>query len=426
MACEIRCYFADFRKSDAQVTSSEAFQRALHYAALTTNRSFDEFRRISQQSTDGVSDDTSSDSGLNVSVRLPQRFIAYFSGNASLHVFWRLGQSNTIKHAQSVVTRSVLSHAIEQVLASYATAESRPMPPESRLLAGWLLPRQLCDDLRVDDQRPVVIAPHGPLFQIPLEGLPLLGSTSSEMLGDRCPLIYVPTLATSTELTADSAKGDAVSHRVLIIRPGWGIGDESLAIERQFPGEVTSVNRSPEAKAGKDDTLLARVSEQLKSPAGWELIYIGAHGRGAKDNQSSSIALGGADLTATDLQTIFSPRRLSAQHVWLAVCESQVTTRGDLRSGGNTLKALGTSFLAVGAHDVIASHWNVNDLASKELYEQLTHRYKSIREARGQVTTEELAHLLFEARHAVKQKADFAAPYYWNCSTIWTTVDAHR
>lgn len=422
-----RSNFASRRK---HTSVAPDLQKAIKFAATTTNRSFEDFRqnadapaaKITSATADaGRSENTKSSvresSRPNIErpdvelpdIELPERFIAYYCGNSSLHVFWRL--KGQIKHAESLVNRKVLDQTVRMVLQLYRTRDfdNWQHAVESRLLSGWLLPRELCQELSQSGSHECIyVAPHGPLFSIPLEALEVLQSTpTTQTLGALHPLIYLPTLSQGQP---ESAQPRPTSPNVLVVKLDVE-GSEVIRMQEKFQNRVTYV---PPDECTKNVVL-----DKLFDPVGWEIVHIAAHGERATSTSDALVQLKGESLYASDLRLKYQKSPLKARHVFLGVCETQVVNPDDLKTGGNTLGALGTSFLAVGAEDVIATHWQVSDSASAQLFKKLISLYQSRPENSEGVSTEQLATMLFTSRQTVR--ANTSHPYYWSGFTLWAS-----
>lgn len=381
------------------------FNRALEFASLTTNRNFVELGGGFTDSNQALGPQH-----LQSAISVPSSLIAYYCGNESLHVFWKI-DDGMVEHAESFVNRTTLNNAVKALHAKYSMPKT-PYQLEAGLIAGWLLPSKLCKALL---ERPasksggcVYVAPHGPLFQIPLEGLPVIGSSKKESLGDLQPLIYLPTLiAVRREGPAEKVQRPGFPS-YLTIQPFPSFGQESGFLSQTLGHENTT-------RIGPGDCTVDKVMRSLKEKY-WEIVHFGSHAVGDREEGTSGayIELNGGKLGIRELRE----SKLLAKHVFLCACETQFVDSKDLQSGGNTTKALGTSFLAIGAQDVIASHWMVDTGSTDLQFRELFEKYKLCREA-GVVSTEVLATILFESRRIVKQSKSYSHPFYWNAFTIW-------
>lgn len=467
------CWFASWHTVKAD---DAPLLKAMNVVAKNTNRCFIDFAKENSSNENRFESTTEGnefDSNRTFE-DLPPKFIAYFSGNESLHVFWRIGDQR-IQHEVSQVNRKTLDCAIQDLLAQYRSANlvstDSSLELSKRQLSGWLLPKKLCEALNsasspVKKPPCIYIAPHGPIFSIPLEGLILLGvkklesveSESQELatLGERFPLVYLPTL----ENLGHSRKPADMQVRraVLSIQPDSNVGQESTDVMK------LGIEANEHLTEDKDFKL-ADVVRRLRNPEGWEIVHFGSHGVGdqslnasdtcdsekslnldqAKFEQTSTAPVEVIDasikliddeeLTTSDLRKEFSPRSpLKVSHVFLSACETNAVNLNSLIAGGNTHKTLCTTFLAIGAGDVIASHWEVNVDSTHALFKDIARQYKqhSIQRPTNPTSTEDLAMMLFEARKHVRalgndnpkghEGHDWRRPYYWNAFTIWSKV----
>lgn len=404
-------------------------EKAIEIAATTTNRSYLE---LSNESVESETEFT-----------LPENFIAYFCGNESLFVFWRLRSGEDVKYAESAISRRFLENDIESLRRNYSDPNSSENKNLERHLSVWLLPKQLCDDLSVNrlssPKSCLYIAPHGPLFKIPLEGMPLVFNasisgaqegrrsrgTQDVTMGEVKPLIYLPTLLATKVLSVPRSR----QRRHLLVQCTEDVGMEvsRMKEELQTSGEVGIEVLTPTTLRKTD--LLGR----LKDEGGWDVIHIGAHSeRPEQDSpdgssEDASVLLNTEKISTGDLIRLFEGSLLHANHVFLSACESQVTSNDTLQTGGNTLKALGTTFLAIGAKDVIASHWRVDEESTQRTFEKLAGKIGEFyRDSRaelideGTISTEELAKKLFEVRNELPKIKDvWARPYHRYAFTVW-------
>jgi len=131
------------------------------------------------------------------------------------------------------------------------------------------------------------------------------------------------------------------------------------------------------------------------------VIHIAAHGEfNVQDPLKSALLLAGDDQYDGNLQTfeIYS-LTMNPRLVVLSACESGI---GEIE-GGDEVQSLNRAFLYAGAGSVVASLWNVNDLATSVLMEQF---YKNLE-------TMDKAQALRMAQLKVQKMPDWSSPYYW-------------
>src|SRR5947209_12528284 len=90
----------------------------------------------------------------------------------------------------------------------------------------------------------------------------------------------------------------------------------------------------------------------------------------------------------------------------LSACTTNVGPQQPLEAG----VTLASGFLAAGAHRVVASHWSVDDRSTAELmaafFEEVTTAVR-----KGQPVS--YARALQQARRQVRNKPEWASPFYW-------------
>lgn len=208
---------------------------------------------------------------------------------------------------------------------------------------------------------------------------------------------------------------------------------------------------------------MENVVKYLGDPAGWEIVHFGSHGVADKSsNDSDSCDAGNAEADKTPqvkskqtssttdrvdayielkddeklktsnlMRNFISKPRLAINHVFLSACETSTANLDDLKAGGNTHKTLCTAFLAIGAGDVIASHWKVDEASTEALFKDMASHYEQRASSTRPPSTEDVAKMLFKARNNIRQLRtdspnrnqlhDWRTPYFWNPFTIWTT-----
>ncbi len=408
-----------------------------------------------------------------------RQFISFFVGSQATHVFWRIANQE-IRHHRVDISRSEVAAAVHDYLKYYLAQPSLKDPQEALKLQRKLLPIQLRDALANTPQNQCVyVIPHGPLFQIPLDTLPIDSAPDTRTyLIDRCPpLIYLPTLARSNDTQVETV----ARHRALLtVQPDSTIGTESEALMERFG--VANVMRIgptgiPEATELPGESRNVRFdSKKLldELTRGYRFIHFGSHGaiqdtgqsgvinvdggvkvadQGIESGRKSAPYLGGAYLQlwkldevsnddhfvrrptssgmfevfeimwAADVLKKFQAKnglRLPSELVLLSACETQVVDTEAIRYGGNTIKAMGTAFLVAGAENIIASHWRVNDLSTTPLITDFMCAVKQRPELK--LSAEDYARILHAQRKKLSQDNRFRAPYDWGPFTLSTTL----
>lgn len=369
---------------------------------------------------------------------LPQKpFVSFYVGLHRTHVFWRVsGVEQEISHHAEEIQRSEVVSWIEKYVTDFLSRRGH----SADVLAAFsdaveLCNRLFCDEMRDDFKKAqsnatcIYVIPHGPLFQVPLDTLPIGGSPDAgKYLANECPpFIYLPS---STRFSDRPSRSRSAPPVLLTIQPGSDVGKESKAIAELFAG-LGSVRLNPSCEREDfprieqsqfEGTGEALITEMAK---GYRFIHIGCHGVGRDGGKTlpdgANLKLWeSGSLSAGDLLKNFpggTGAQIDAELVFLSACETQVSDAKSLRYGGNTVKAMGTAFLLAGAENVIASHWKVFDDSTQKLAEQLMNQIK-LRSASESISAEEYAVILHSSRKWVQEK--FPQPCDWGPFTLST------
>jgi len=171
---------------------------------------------------------------------------------------------------------------------------------------------------------------------------------------------------------------------------------EMESVSRHFsPSEVTELS-------GKDATPKAYLSN---SPGNYKYIHFATHGKSdPMDALHSAIILsrgpaGNFKLYASDI--IDSKVQLNADLVTISACEGA----GERIQSLEGLLGLEWAFMRVGAHQIVAALWDVDDTVTPGLMDDF---YRELK--KGKTSVEALRHAKLGLLHA---GGSTAAPYYW-------------
>jgi CHAT domain-containing protein len=311
----------------------------------------------------------------------------------------------------ALAPRSRIERAVREAHTSLLDLGAEPRLDElSKLLLAPL-------DASLAGADALLVVPSGILFYLPLEALPLPGT--SELVVDRHVTSYWPSAGAFAELRArptraaaarllavgDPAYGDdAGALRGATLAAVHGLGrlphtrGEVAALGRLFPGAATLL-------VGEE----ARESSLKALDTGaYSLVHLGAHGlldplSPSRSGLVLSPEIGTVHPGAED--GILQPRevlrlRLAAELVTLSACQSAL---GELVTGEGIV-GLARSFFYAGTDTVVASLWNVNDRASARL---MTRFYRHL--AGGAPKAEALR----RARLDLRRDDATRHPYYW-------------
>ena len=243
----------------------------------------------------------------------------------------------------------------------------------------------------------LVIVPHGDLHYLPFQAL--MRPEDDSFLVERYAVSYAPSASTWVRMV-ERAGPAAADPRVLAMAPR--VGDlpgsryEVEVIGRLF-GDKARVLLGSEASKG---------ALQDAAPF-YDIVHLASFGVLNKANPLFSyIELstedGGAD--RLEAHEIFG-LGLNARLVTLSACETAVGSGGFWNvPPGDDWVSLATVFLEAGVENVLASLWQVEDLATAELMQAF---YRNLNPNVG--VTESLA----MAQRELLSNPDTAHPFYW-------------
>ena len=251
----------------------------------------------------------------------------------------------------------------------------------------------------------VIVVPDGPLHQLSFGTLVVPGPRPHYWIEDA-----VLSTAPSLRVLEGGAQKPAVTPKLLIIGdpvltgqefpPLPNVKKEMAAVEEQFPPGSRVVLAGAQAVPG----------EYAKAtPANFTSIYFATHATANRESPlNSAIVLSHEGerykLYARDVAGV----PLSAQLVTISAC----TSAGSKAYRGEGLMGFAWAFLQAGAHNVIASLWDVDDARSVEIMRRL---YAGI--AAGASP----ARALRDAKLAQLHSTDSGRlPYYWGPLAVFT------
>ena len=118
-------------------------------------------------------------------------------------------------------------------------------------------------------------------------------------------------------------------------------------------------------------------------------------------------------LTMNSLREAMKDKRLNTKLVFLSACESQSVNVSAIQFGGNTHKAIGTTFLILGAENAIATYWQVDASSAEQIALQTLSKLPVV--SNQKLSQEEIARSLYFAKKSMRNEAkqDFHHPYHW-------------
>ena len=261
----------------------------------------------------------------------------------------------------------------------------------------------------LEDRSSLLILAHGALHYLPFQAL--LRPSDDRFLIERYSVSYAPSASGWLRLR-DRARPN---REVEVSRPGRSSAPSRTILAMaprvsELPGsryEVEVIGRlfgdGAEVLLGPD------ASEEVfrtRSPE-FEMIHLATYGRLNKTNPLFSfVELAGSDTNPGFLEVheVFD-LNLRARLLALSACESGLGSGGisDVPPGDDWV-GLTTAFLSAGADNVLASLWQVDDLATAELMQSF-YRHLAVEE--------DFAEALASAQRELRSKPDTSHPFYW-------------
>jgi CHAT domain-containing protein len=324
-----------------------------------------------------------------------------------LHALWELLVPESIRARVRAATEVVVvpDAALHQVPFEALVIEPGSTPANTRY---WL-----------DVGPPVRYAPSATVLhsieQRPSTRSPIAGSGALLTLSD--PIYDPAEVARESAAAADTARGAAgVVTRSSYVRAGGPL--------TRLPGTAAETDAVRDAFGAVPSLGGVRVLQRLDATepnlrggmAGTRYLHIATHGvvderRGALFAALATTPPAGADVLPEhdgflQLHEIYS---MQLAEVALAVLSACATNVGSLVDGEGVF-ALSRGFLAAGARRVVASQWAVEDRSTAELMGRF---FRGIAEAEQRGERVEYARLLRDAKRALRERAEWADPYFW-------------
>lgn len=330
----------------------------------------------------------------------------YFVGQDSSFLFAVSRRGTTVVELPGAAEFSARVHLFRDLLAMPAleagVRAAEPIAAAGREVASLVLGSAAALLCEVDR---IVIAPDGPLYELPLDALPLPGGADGlEWIGLRHVISRVPSAAFLAQARARGRERGAPSTpfngRALL-------GSGSRRGEGPFlPGARAEV-KSLAGYAGMHTgpaTLAATRAEAVAGLAAYDLLHFAAHTElNDQVPWRSSVVIGPArggeepwHVHADEVAAL----PLRAHLVVLSACESA----GGRVLYGEGLQGLSSAFLAAGVSSVVATLWPVEDRSTAVF---MHHFYAAL--SRGAPAGEALR----AAKRVLASRSELAAPFYW-------------
>jgi tetratricopeptide (TPR) repeat protein len=231
--------------------------------------------------------------------------------------------------------------------------------------------------------RRLVVVPHGPLYRVPFQALPV---TNSSVLGDRVVVTIAPSVSLAMAYAADPR---TVPARVLAMGAG------NTEVESPTPQSLDLVVER--AARGNPLAPLQAAGDEARAAAGWAPGSLALTGTDASETALKREAHNTYTVLHTAAHALTSDQALGANYLILRadsvddgyvsggelaslsqrmsmVVLSGCRTTGDFGSRGDAVDGLVAPLLARGVRTVLASHWAVSDRWTKVLMERFYQR----------------------------------------------------
>lgn len=326
---------------------------------------------------------------------------------------------------------------------------------EGLALTDVLLPSEVRTLIDRAKPRYLLIAPDGPLYQLPFEALLVKDQDNSgpkQFLLDRFPPIaYVPSAQVLATISAPRPLDEQRERLMLMVgdvaypeEPDDGSAARSRRLTTRYGRFVRLPNSADECQTSEaelrrlftraqlrylqgDQTTEARVREFLPDARSLEddrqkLPYVtcllfSCHGIAETEKETANLfgslvlARPQGDVFPNDdgFLELHEIHRLSLPACELAVLSACQTNLGpELRL--ETGSTLARGFMAAGARRVVSSQWKVEDKSTALL---VSHFFKQVADQSEQGSQINFAIALNEARRFVRNHSDFSSPYHW-------------
>lgn len=337
-------------------------------------------------------------------------FIAYYLGGRQSHVFWTTGREGTGELDTEAIPlgRKELADAINDYFGRLSTASSEPVSSAVARSLAQLLPPRLRERLqRVENGHGRAwIMPHGPLFHLPLETIPLGDAEDGPkyVFDIAPPLIYLPCSPSSRPWLPRRLP----DRRLFALRyegAGEEIAGEAETIAELFGTQAISGQRWREPE----------VQRVLCSS---RLVYFGAHGRLEQGSNEGELLLASVGAPLVVRVSELRGLDLCAEFLVLAACNTGSIQTANARFGGETINALSSACLLAGANHVAASHWEVEDSSTARIFNRVFAELRRLTQDSPAVPPD-FARLLRDAKREV-QRGAHSQPYQWGAFTFQT------
>ncbi|MBN2124488.1 MAG: CHAT domain-containing protein [Deltaproteobacteria bacterium] len=243
--------------------------------------------------------------------------------------------------------------------------------------------------IRVLNKRSLIVVPHAALHYLPMNAL----HDGSGYLIDRYTIRMMP--SASAMKYVSKKKADGAGGILIFGNPDLGDPRLDLAYAEQEAKEIAAIY--PKSRVFlRADATEAALHEHGKN---YRVLHFATHGQFHPDSPLKSALLLAPDSKYNGMLSVdkLYSLHLDEDLVTLSACETGLSQIAN----GDDLVGLTRGFLYAGASSIVASLWQVDDLATAQL---MTRFYRELR-------NRDKAEALREAQLEIKKK--YPHPYYW-------------
>ncbi len=313
--------------------------------------------------------------------------LQYFPAETSLYVF-AVGKQRFGIH-RVAVGRAELERTIGHYVRLIREPDSdvKTLAEASHTLHALTI-EPVLDEL--EGKRHLLIAPSGPLWNVRFEEL---RDGRGQSLDERWPVAVLTSADLVASLRPESQGARSTSNAVLLGAPDTedlpGARAELQAVEKLTTRAVTLLGEQATSGALKQNAPRAK------------LLHIASHSGLGKIPGESYISLADGPFS---LEKVYGLSLPSGALVVLSSCRSAL---GEAQPG-REVTSLASAFKIAGASTVIASHWEVDDEVTRELFESF-YRHLAQGRPRGEA-------LRLARRETARQHPH---PYYWAAFSLY-------
>jgi len=291
--------------------------------------------------------------------------------------------------ASGLKSAKISSEGLVNEVAAFRKSLETPGSQQTRELGGKLYQRLIKPLEGALKERNLIIVPHGVLHYIPMSAL----YNGKDYMIDHYNIRLMPSASAMKYLREQ--RNDKTGGILAFGNPDLGNPDYDLAFAQKEALEVANIWANSKVFLRKEATEEAL----LRHGGSYNYIHFATHGEFSPDSPLQSAILLAPDANSNGLLTVdkLYSMQLGANLVTLSACETGLSKVAN----GDDLVGLTRGFFYAGSNSIVASLWQVDDLATS---------YLMIRFYKGLQKTDK-RDALRKAQLATRRK--YPHPYYW-------------